>query len=65
MPNSTYNHNMLTTLRISVKESLQMHFEAAVIEIFMLLTQAGDSLTNSLSVVKLQSIGTANMDGLL
>jgi len=42
-----------------------MHFEAAVIEIFMLLTQAGDSLTNSLSVVKLQSIGTANMDGLL
>jgi len=27
---SSYNHNTLTTLRTSVKESLQMHFIVAV-----------------------------------
>ena len=30
LPNSSYNHNTLTTLRTSVKGSLQMHFKAAV-----------------------------------
>ena len=27
LPSSSYNHNTLTTLRTSLKESLQMHFE--------------------------------------
>ena len=30
LPSSTYNHNTLTNLRTSVKESLQMHFIVAV-----------------------------------
>ena len=30
LPSSLYNHNTLTTLRTSVKESLQMHFNVAV-----------------------------------
>ena len=30
LPSSSYNHNTLTTLRTSVKESLQMHFKVAV-----------------------------------
>ena len=30
LPSSSYNHNTLTTLRTSMKESLQMHFKVAV-----------------------------------
>ena len=30
LPSSSYNHNTLTTLRTSIKESLQMHFKVAV-----------------------------------
>ena len=30
LASSSYNHNTLTTLRISVKESLQLHFKVAV-----------------------------------
>ena len=30
LPSSSYNHNTLTTLRTSMKESLQMHFKFAV-----------------------------------
>ena len=29
LPSSSYNYNALTTLRTSVKESLQMHFKVA------------------------------------
>jgi len=29
LPSSSYSHNTLTTLRTSVKESLQMHFKVA------------------------------------
>ena len=31
-PSSSYNHNTPTTLRISVRESLQMHFKVAVVQ---------------------------------
>ena len=30
LPSSSYNHNTLTSLRTSVKESLQMHFRVVV-----------------------------------
>ena len=33
LPSSSYNHNTLTKLRTSVKDSLQMHFKVAVIKI--------------------------------
>ena len=32
LPSSSYNHNTMTNLRTSVKESLQMHFKVAVIQ---------------------------------
>ena len=32
LPCSSYNHNTMTNLRTSVKESLQMHFKVAVIQ---------------------------------
>ena len=50
LPSSSYNHNTLTTLKTSVKESLQMHFKVAVRSL-MLLMQKGDSLTDVLRVV--------------
>ena len=49
LSSSSYNHNMLMTLRTSVKESLQMHFKIAVRNLHAL--NAGDSLTGVLRVV--------------
>ena len=40
-----YNHNTLTTLRTSVRESLQMHFKVAGRN-FHAFMQAGNSLTD-------------------
>ena len=42
---SSYNYSTLRTLRTSVNQSLQMHFEVAA-RTFKLPMQAGDSLTD-------------------